>query len=677
MSDGDDVAGVFNFGYTHRQQEEAREQNRMFHRGLALSADSLGSDVFVFSRSRDALGGVGAVHLARYGPELNRVARQAYDDDRLEQQTLSAQIAPDGRLRMYGTPEDEQAAVSMLLDGSVFADAAELCAFATARFAERPVGLEAPGFVGAIVLKPGLGITCTDGDIKQGATSLRSVLPERYVPAGVGLSGVSAPTCQMTLQRLPLQLPSWDPARSSPVYSRKLRLSTGAPLGGAAPLFVDYSLELRIMMVDADAAAKQPDWSKPRACAVLDGNCIAVGVSLDDTLLSLFVTKTQEAAWNRRADGRMYGHEKNGFSQLVQLCGHAAQTQTISVQSTELHVGSADGAPLTSDRRVSAKLLSAERYSKYSKQARALLAGCGTRAVASLKPLGGAAFDAGNLLSADKDVLRNPQLAQAVRQLYARALVHCHRQLFELRYGAGAEMRFEAVLAEEAEKHAADAAEQQREAETAAAQAAQAAALRRAKAHEQAAQHERAKAALAREAARCNERTARAAEALEQARRKAERESAADARQRNHAVAQQRNAAKAAAAKAAAEMEMDDDNDEEAGLVVEEQPRGRGRAAAGADEGAGAAAAVAEEAQASGVDDNAPTAPAAKRLRRDDKPAPAPLPSHCLMCQQAMDRRTAAAAMQRREEELRALLRGKDETIEVLERQLRHAQGRE
>ena len=123
-------------------------------------------------------------------------------------------------------------AIDTLLGESVFANVAALHAFVDARFAARPAGRDAPGFIGALVLKPRLGIIATtDGDIMQGDASLRTSLCKRYVPSGMGLSGVATPACEVTLQHVPLQLPQWNPARTSPVYSCVVRFPTGASRG--------------------------------------------------------------------------------------------------------------------------------------------------------------------------------------------------------------------------------------------------------------------------------------------------------------------------------------------------------------------------------------------------------------------------------------------------------------
>jgi hypothetical protein len=673
--DGRGVSGslgtVFNSGYTTGELAMAREQNRMFHRGLVLALDSLSADVFVFSRSANAPGGTATVHVSRYGPALNAVVRRRSSNVNLPQQTINAQLT-DGQLLKGGVPLNGDA-IDTLLEASVFADVAALHAFVDARFAARPAGRDAPGFIGALVLKPRLGITATaDGDIMQGDASLRTSLCKRYVPSGVGLSGVATPACEVTLQHVALLLPQWNPAHTSPVYSCVVRFPTGASSGPATVRFHEYSIELQLALTTA-VSSDNTDWTPPRVTAVLDGSCIAVDVPLN-ALVNKYIDKAQEAAWSRRANGKLYGHERNGCAQLMQLCGHVNNAKNIVVNPSEFHEGPAMATtPLVNTPGV--QLLSSEQFVHFNKKARALLVGCGTTAIASIKLLEGPGFDASNLLSADKDELRNEQLAKQVRLLHARALVHWRRNLFALRHGAAAKECFESFLAEEqaardvaAAAASEAAAERQRKEVADAAAAAQKAGYERAQELEVAARRERAQAALKGQEAEQLVREGRRAQAAEEARRKAEHEAQAAAHARHNAAAvAKRNAA-------AADAEQFESEDRST-------PRGR-RAVSGRRhvEAPAGAADGADQGNDDGAGGVSPQAPASKRTRRGDGSAAPALPTHCDICRQPMERRIAAAAQQRRDAQLTAdqhMLRDKDQEIEALKLRLNRALGRE
>jgi hypothetical protein len=713
------IKGVFASGYTAAQLQAAKEQNRMFHRGLVLAVDSLGCDTFVFSRHAGATDS--AVDVARYGPVLNRIMREQLHNDHLPQQTLSGRVLPNQQLSIQGQSA-EGTAVATLLQDSIFDTKAELCDFVKKCFAERPVGADAPGFIGAIVLKPELAIKVTeDGDVMQGVTSLRAVLAKRYVPAGVQLSGLTAPACAVTLQGRLLQLPKWDPNRISPVFSRTLRVSAGDSGG-----FHNYVLELRFTINNSSAAApaagaqcrggaqsnvallddgavqqggRHIDYTPPRVSVVLAGSNIAVDVPLDgrgnnlsDKAWNTLLSKVQTSGWTRHANtGLLDGHERDGFNQLAHLCGQGGQNiSCVKATGAELFEGPAREAPHAGGRVVPHVLLEKRAYIEYCKEARALLAGCGVHAVACLTLSGTTGgFDAGNLLSANKAELTNEALAAEVRTLFYRALVTWHRKLFALRYGEGKDMRWPRVLEEEAAKLRAEQDARRLQAEAAAAQAARMQADREAAAHAKEERAARARATLAAAEAvtaqrelqrkerelqlRCAEREKQGAQKLQEYHNSAAARRAASARQEQ----EKRHVA-------------DDEAEPELAVVPEQgsfrpnRSASRREAAAAAAGGAGGGGAMPRDGDDEGGDMDASGSHSKKRPRGADKPPPAaakpPPPSHCPLCQRAMDRRTATAVALRQAQqcdERDHMLHDKDMAIEDLQDRVRRLQGRE
>ena len=190
-----DLSAVFNAGYSLGEGRAAKEQNRMFHRGLVLCLDSLGADCHLFSQTRDAGADAVALQVARYGPALTALLEEPQGDDRQPLQTVTAQLLPGGAMLQRGQPA--HGAVGPLLTcNSAFEDVAALRVFVKTALGEQHCGPDAPGFGGVVVLRPGLGIARHGDDLVQGSFSLRSFIRQRYVPLGFGVSHVAAPACK-------------------------------------------------------------------------------------------------------------------------------------------------------------------------------------------------------------------------------------------------------------------------------------------------------------------------------------------------------------------------------------------------------------------------------------------------------------------------------------------------
>ena len=607
------LSGVFNAGYSTDEGRAAKEQNRMFHRGLVLCLDSLGVDCHLFSQTRDAATGVSELQVARYGPVLTALLEDApAGGNRQPLRTVCTQMTQEGTLLQRGRPATDAAAV-LLRAETAFDGVQSLRIFIKAILGEREgSGPDAPGFGGLIILREGLGVERNGDDLVQGEFSLRRFIKERYVPHGFGVSGVHAPCCKVYINGCEAPLAKWNTQNRSPLYTRTVRL------GGAE----SYKLDLRMCM--APAEGKGSHYKLPSIRAVLQGTCIATDVpskSFENTN-SKFFDLVETSHWTRRNDASrvLDGHERDGFSHLVGLLSNTEAATKNSSTSCKAPIAR-DGSQLQKE----ASILEKKHYIEFNRQMRAVLGGDGIDCLVSVKPSGGsAAVDASNMFTAHKGALKNEELIREVRLLAHQAIVHWGREAFKLRHPAMESPLWPKLLEEQA-AGASAAAE--------AAAAAKLAKEAKAKKAKQAAAKARAEEKAAKEAAaRAAAAAAAAAEASSSSEEEEEEEEEEDAAHSPGAGAgaqpkPEQNTATVTPAlgKGTRRKRGDDEEDED--------DEGFGGGAAGFDDGGAG-----------------PLVDSATALQRLDGRHP---PRKCAMCSHALDasvaaRVAAAAAEQRR-----------------------------
>ena len=434
-----ELSGVFNAGYSTGEGRAAKEQNRMFHRGLCLCLDSLGVDCHLFSQTRDAATGVSALQVARYGPVLTGLLEAApAGGNRQPLQTVCTEMTQEGTLLQRGRPAADAASV-LLRAETAFDGVQSLRIFIKSVLGEREgSGPDASGFGGLIVLRPELGIARNGDDLVQGDFSLRRFVKERYVPHCFGVSGVHAPTCKVFINDCEVPLARWNTQNRSPLYTRVVRI-------GAAE---SYRLDLRMCVTPAEG--KGSHYKLPSVRAVLQGTCIATDVQSKsfETTNSKFFDLVETSHWTRRADASrtLDGHERDGFVHLVALLSNSEAATKNSSMACKAPIAR-DGSQLQKETNI----LEKKHYIEFNRQMRAVLGGDGVECLVSIKPAGGSAsVDASNMFTAHKGALKNDELIREVRLLAHQAMVHWGREAFKLRHPTMESPLWPKVLEEQA-----------------------------------------------------------------------------------------------------------------------------------------------------------------------------------------------------------------------------------
>ena len=558
VDDGHGVTGelsaVYNAGYSTGEGRAAKEQNRMFHRGLVLCLDSLGADCHLFSQSRDKLSGGLKLQVSRYGPKLTELLEKAPPgSDRLPLQSVTTQLLPDGTLRQHGRPAHQVAGDALTKETS-FVDVAALRLFIKSAFGERPRGPDVPGFGGRVVLRQGLEVTTHGDDLVQGNFSLRRFIKQRYAPRD-SVAGMEVPECEVYLNDQRVPLAQWSANLRSPLYTRAVQ---------------GYALDLRMCVRPAGKGARSK-YAPPSIRAVLAGTCIAVDVPSKsfETNNGKFFDQVETSQWVRRGSGDKYkgeldGHHRDGFTHLCALV-----SDSVAATKNGSKIISACIAKGGTQTPKAETLLEKETYFKYNRDMRALLGGDGVSCCVFIKPqlLGHQSVDASDMFTAQKEALKNDKLIREIRLLVHQAIVHWAPAAFKLKH-PNESPQWKKVLEEEAE--AEEAAAEAKAAQEAAAKAdaekaktakaASAAAAKAKAAQQDAAVVKAAQDAAAAKAARERADTAAAAE------RKAKEEAATKERAEAKLQADRAAAAKKAdadaAATAARAVACEDDEDE-------------------------------------------------------------------------------------------------------------------
>ena len=628
-----DLEEVVDMGYDNGELTQQREQNRLFHRGLVIAMDSLSADSHLFSLARDEAAGANILQVARYGPALVAQMEQS-SGKKVSMDTLGVSfVDAAGEPMQHGVSASTRAR-ELLVNGSVFSSCDEVRDHVKALLASRE-GVEAgaPGFGAVIVLKPQLQITSSQDDLRQGGVSLREKTAQRYLPAGTGLTGVTAPTCELVLQGAPVALRGLD----ADAFTKVLKY-TCPKLGYDMVMRLSYKAKAG---TTSGASPARTRYAPPTLHAVVAGSNILAEVKSEyPNVERKAFEQLANASWSRRSsDDSLSGYERNCWPQICALS--AGKEQVNNADSVKVAFA-ADGTHLLSHMRT---VMTKRDFSLCNKEFRGLMCGEGVSALVVLTPREDATDVALAPLTSDKMELTHEGLVATTRKMLHQALVHCAEEAYAALY-PGVSMLWKAILEErEAE------AEAQRQAELAAAAAAEEAATQRQRAAEE-------------EAAAAEKAALQAALRAAQQERNAKRKRNDAGKAKLAAQHQRRNAQRMLAAANSRRAglgnqsqhgEEEDDDDDDAGAAG-------GDVDMDEDDAAAAAAACARPSSA--------TRSRAGAASTSTKPC-------CPYCRTALSAHAAARANKLLTEDFDARMAAKDARIEELELQLRRHLGRE